>query len=108
MGRKVWIVTASLTAAAAAAGAVWADGAWVLGLAVGAAWGLANAWCLTKAVHCFMTKQKGWILTGWLTAKFIGLYGALAFLLIVLRLSPLGWLSGFSLSLVGLGISRNA
>lgn len=78
-----------------------------MGFVVGAAWGLANVWCLKRTVQCLVAGKKGWRLGGWLAAKFIGLYGLVAFFLIVLRLSPLGWFSGFGLSLVGLGLSRN-
>ncbi len=106
IGKSVWIITAGLTAIIGGAGLVWATPAWVLGLLVGAGWGLANAWCLNKAVQCLITGKKGWRLTGWLVAKFIGLYGLVVFFLIYMRLSPLGWLSGFGLSLMGLALGN--
>ena len=104
MGKNVWIVTASLTGIVAWAGVIWAPSAWVAGLLVGAGWGLANAWCLSKAAQCWVEGKKGWRLTSWLALKFLGLYGSLALFLVVLRISPLGWLTGFSLSLVGLAL----
>lgn len=65
----------------------------------GALWGLANAWCLARAVHCAVEGWRGWRLAGWVSVKLIGLYGLAAWMLIGLRLPAAAWLAGFTLSL---------
>ncbi len=74
----------------------------LLGILVGAGWGWANAWCLNRTANCWIAGRKGWKLAGWLAVKFLGLYGALAFFLVVVKVSPLGWLAGFGLGLIAL------
>ena len=102
MKRAVLLITISLAALFSVIGLLLGAGAWILGLWIGAFWGLANAWCLNRAVQCVVAKQKKWRLAAWLAVKFIGLYGSLALLLLVAHISPLGWLAGFGLSLIGL------
>jgi hypothetical protein len=73
----------------------------------GALWGLANAWCLTRAVRCVVEGKQGWKLAGWVAAKLVGLYGLAACMLIGLRLPAVPWLAGFTLSLVLLVLKMN-
>ncbi len=72
---------------------------------IGAAWGLANFWCLAKAVECVIKNQKNFQLIAWIIVKFFGLYGVAGWLLIGARIPAAGWLLGFTISLVALGIS---
>lgn len=72
------------------------------GVAIGAAWGVANIWVMTQAVRSFLQKQRSLQFIGWLGLKFVGLYGLVAWLLLGCGISPAGWLAGFTLSLVGL------
>ena len=65
----------------------------------GALWGLANAWCLVRAVRCAMEGGRGWKLAGWVAVKLIGLYGLAAWMLIGLKLPAVAWMAGFTLSL---------
>ena len=71
----------------------------VLSLLAGVLWGLANAWCLTRAVRCAVEGKRGWALAGWVIAKLLGLYGLAAWMLIGLRLPAVAWMAGFTLSL---------
>ncbi len=73
----------------------------------GALWGLANAWCLTRAVRCAVEGKRGWKLAGWVAAKGVGLYGLAAWMLIGLRLPAAAWMAGFTLSLVLLILKMN-
>ena len=76
-------------------------------LVAGVLWGLANAWCLTRAVRCAIEGQRGWKLAGWVVLKLVGLYGLAAWMLIGLRLSAAAWMAGFTLSLVALGTKQS-
>ncbi len=76
--------------------------AWFLGLWTGSLWGLANAWCLVRTARCVVSGKRSWRLAGWIGMKFIGLYGLLVWLLIGWRVSPVGWVIGFTISLIGL------
>ncbi len=73
----------------------------------GVLWGLANAWCLMRAVRCAIEGKRGWKLAGWVAAKLIGLYGLAAWMLIGLRLPAAAWIVGFTLSLVLLILKMN-
>lgn len=73
----------------------------------GALWGLANAWCLTRAVRCVVEGKRGWRLAGWVAAKGVGLYGLAAWMLIGLKLPAVPWLVGFTLSLGLLVLKMN-
>ena len=79
-----------------------------LSLAAGAAWGLANFWCLVRAVRCAMEGKRGWRLAGWVALKLFGVYGLAAWMLIGLRMPAAPWLAGFTLSLIVFAIARNA
>ena len=79
----------------------------LLSLSAGALWGLANAWCLTRAVRCVVEGKRGWRLAGWVAAKLVGLYGLAGWMLIGLRLPAVAWLAGFTLSLVLLALKMN-
>jgi len=80
--------------------------AWCLGLWVGSLWGMANAWCLNLVLQTALSRQRhGWRLALLLVVKLAGLYGLAIWFLVGLRLSPLAWIGGFTLSLIGLGIS---
>jgi len=76
-------------------------------LAAGAAWGLANFWCLTRAVRCVLEGRRGWKLAGWVALKLVGVYGLAAWMLIGLRLPAAAWLAGFTLSLIVLVLKMN-
>ena len=71
----------------------------VFSLAAGAFWGLANAWCLTRAIRCALEGRRVWKLAGWVAAKLVGLYGLAAWMLIGLKLPAVPWMAGFTLSL---------
>lgn len=71
---------------------------------IGALWGLLNAWCLTRVVRCVVAGRRSWPLIGWGLVKFGGLYGLAAWLLIGVKIPAVGWLIGFTLSLMGLGL----
>ncbi len=79
----------------------------LLSLAAGALWGLANAWCLTRVVHCVIEGKRGWSMAGWLSAKLVGLYGLAGWMLIGLRLPAAAWMAGFTLSLFLLVFKMN-
>lgn len=81
----------------------------MLGLSffAGALWGLANAWCLTRAIRCAMEGKRGWRLASWVVLKLVGLYGLAAWMLVGLRLPAVPWLAGFTLSLGLLVLKMN-
>jgi hypothetical protein len=87
-------------------GGLWGGNlAWCLGLWVGALWGLVNGWCMSQVVRRAVQGNRGWRgAAGWIVLKFVGLYSLLAWLLVGVRVSPAGWFTGFTLSLVGLGV----
>lgn len=93
-------ITSSL-AALGTLGAVKFGAGWAAGLWVGALWGLANIWCLRQVADSIVAGKSRWRLAGWLAVKFAGLYGLAAWLLVSVRISPLAWLAGFTLSLIG-------
>jgi len=103
--RKAGLITIALSLAAAAGCTAVGKTGWVMPLMIGAAWGLANFWCMTRAIACVMQGRRGWGLLSWIGLKFLGLYGLAGWLLISLRISPVGWLLGFTISLAALGIS---
>lgn len=78
-----------------------------LSLFAGALWGLANAWCLARAVRCAIEGKRGWKLAGWVVLKLVGLYGLAAWMLIGLRLPAAAWIAGFTLSLALLLLKMN-
>ena len=67
---------------------------------IGVAWGLANFFCMAQVTRVVVEGRRGWRLAGWVALKVLGLYGLLAWLLLGARISPLGWLAGFTLSLI--------
>lgn len=80
-------------------------GLWIPGLWTGVAWGLANFLCMAQVTRVIVEGRRGWRLAGWVALKVLGLYGILAWLLLGVRVSPLGWLTGFTLSLIGAGLN---
>lgn len=74
-----------------------------VGLWIGVIWGLANWACLMRLTRVVAAGDRRLKLAGWVAAKFIGLYGLAAWLLIGARVSVPGWLIGFTLALAGLG-----
>ena len=78
--------------------------AWCGPLWIGSLWGFANFWCMERTAATLFSGSGNFRLVLWLVGKFVLLYGVIAWLLVGVRISPLGWLAGFSLSLVGFGI----
>ncbi len=106
--RKTIGVTLLLTALVSLTGLLGMRPAWIGALWIGAVWGVADLYCWGRATRCMAAGRYGWPLAGWLTLKFAGLYGLAAWLLVVVRISAVGWLVGFTLSLVGLFIGSFA
>ena len=71
---------------------------------IGVAWGLANFLCMAQVARAAVEGRRGWRLAGWVALKVLGLYGLLAWLLLGARVSPLGWLAGFTLSLAAVAM----
>ncbi len=106
--RRIALTTFSLTALTTAATAAWLGAGWCAGLWLGAVWGLANTGSLGILLKFFTSPRRphrGWVLTGLVLAKLLGLYGLLLWFLVGARVSPMGWLAGFTLSLAGLGVA---
>ncbi len=103
--RKVILITVTLTGLATCVGLTLSSVSGCLSLWSGALWGLLNAWCMTRLIQGFVQGKRGLRLTGWVTLKFLGLYAIAGWLLLSLRVSVVGWLIGFTLSLIGLGLS---
>lgn len=80
-------------------------GLWIPALWIGVGWGMANFLCMARVTRVVVEGGRGWRLAGWVALKVLGLYGALAWLLLGARVSPLGWLIGFTLSLIAAGLS---
>lgn len=80
----------------------------ILSVALGLAWGLANFWCMARLVRCASEGRRGWGLAGWITLKLFGLYAVAAWLLIGLRIPAIGWLIGFTLSLMAVGLKARS
>lgn len=98
--------TLSLTALTTAATAGWLGAGWCAGLWLGALWGLANVGSLGIILKLFTgPHRRGWVVAGLVLAKVLGLYGLLLWFLVIVRVSPMGWLAGFTLSLAGLGVA---
>ena len=91
---------------ATAGTAFWFTPARCLGLWIGALWGLANIGCLHLILRTLVldSKRRGWRFGALLLVKLVGLYGLLIWFFIGLKVSPLAWLGGFTVSLIGLGI----
>ncbi|MCM8794502.1 MAG: F0F1 ATP synthase subunit A [Candidatus Omnitrophica bacterium] len=103
--RKTVITTAALSLAASIGCLVLGKPGWLAALWTGAAWGLANFWCMARAMQQIVEGASRWRPAGWLALKFLVLYGAAAWMLVGWRISAAGWLIGFTLSLAGLGMS---
>lgn len=104
--RKAVFITLGLTGAATAAALLLGKISLGVSLWIGALWGLLNAWCLQLILKMVLNRQRqGWRLALLLVVKLAGLYGLAVWFLVGLRLPPLAWISGFTLSLIGLGIS---
>ena len=71
----------------------------VFSFMAGLVWGLANFWCMARAVRCVVEGKKGWTLAGWAAFKLVGLYGLAAWMLIGLKMPAVAWLAGFTISL---------
>ncbi len=105
MKKTVWI-TISLAGLAIAVGVAMGSSGWGLACGVGAVWGLANAWTLQLVLQTMTApKRSSGRLALLLLLKLAGLYSLAVWCLVGLRLSPVAWLCGFTLSLVGLGFS---
>ncbi len=102
--RKAVLITAIFSLVAAAGCFAFGRPAWAVGLWVGAAWGLANFWCMAKALSCVVEKTRGLRLAVWIVFKFVILYGSAGLLLLWAKVSPVGWILGFTISLIALGI----
>ncbi len=101
--KKAVSTTAVFSLLIAAGCALLGKAAWIAPLLIGAGWGLANFWCMARAAGCVVKGQRGARLFGWILLKFIGLYGLVGWLLVGLKISPIGWLLGFTVSLISLG-----
>ena len=93
-------ITSSLAAIATLAALKFGAG-WIVGLWIGALWGLANIWCLRQVADSVVVGKSRWTVAGWLALKFVGLYGLAALLLVAAKVSPVAWMVGFTLSLIG-------
>ncbi len=80
-------------------------GLWIPALWIGVGWGLANFLCMAQVTRVIVEGRRGWRLAGWVALKVLGLYGLLAWLLLGARVAPLGWLAGFTLSLITAGLN---
>ncbi len=103
--RKILFTTLVLLGALTLWGSIWGSWVWLTGLWVGGLWGLANVWCLVRAARCALGQKRRLPLIGWVSLKFLGLYGLLAWILLGLKVSPWGWLVGFTATLVALALS---
>ena len=73
--RKAIGVTGVLSVVTTAALLLFKVPGWCAGLWLGAAWGLANFWCMGRAARCVVEARRGLRLAGWVVVKFVGLYG---------------------------------
>ncbi len=103
---RVGLLTSSLAILVSLAGARWGTLGWVVGLWLGAAWGVANYWLLVRVATLGMTSRRlpRWQVAILLGLKFFGLYGLAAWLLVGLKVAPGGWLTGFTLALIAFGL----
>ena len=105
MRRTVGIALA-LGALASLAGLALRGPFFAVSLAVGIGWGLANLWCLTRTARCVAEGRRGFPLAGWVVTKFFLLYGLIAWFLLGWKLSAVGWLAGFTVTLVAAAVRR--
>lgn len=99
MRRTIWIAI-SLSLVATAGFLIWMKPSDCAALWIGAVWGLLNFWCMAQVAKNLLAGKRGWRLLAWFSLKGIVLYGGLVWLLVGLRIWPLGWLAGFTLSLI--------
>ena len=105
MGRTIANSVAFTVVGTVVAGLLGQAAVWIVALWVGTAWGLANTWCLNRLLTIVLSGAPRGRLGVLLTVKLVGLFGGLVWLLAGLRLPALAFLSGFTLVLVGLGVS---